>query len=168
MNFKQLNESFESFGITEDADEFNDLNNDYNLPIKDLEKFEKIYITEDSIKEYIDELVDELAPDATIISPATPDVPYLSNGDPGYPGEPAEIEIPDFDYSNFYDIILQEWIYNVLNSGLVDKDKILNDAKRYELILKEIFDEYVKPDKNTLYELIEDIAYKLYADGYFD
>ena len=81
---------------------------------------------------------------------------------------PALIEIPDFDYSNFYDIILQEWIYNVLNSGLVDKDKILNDAKRYELILKEIFDEYVKPDKNTLYELIEDKAYKLYADGYFD
>ena len=33
MNFKQLNESFKSFGITEDADEFNNLDNEYNLPL---------------------------------------------------------------------------------------------------------------------------------------
>ncbi len=29
-------------------------------------------------------------------SPATPDVWYLSNGDPGYPGDPAECEITNF------------------------------------------------------------------------
>lgn len=27
------------------------------------------------------------------ISPATPDVMYLANGDPGYPGDPGEVEI---------------------------------------------------------------------------
>jgi len=30
---------------------------------------------------------------AVIYSPATPDVRYLSNGDPGYPGDPAELEV---------------------------------------------------------------------------
>ena len=28
-----------------------------------------------------------------IHSPATPDVMYLRNGDPGYPGDPAEVEV---------------------------------------------------------------------------
>jgi len=30
---------------------------------------------------------------AVIYSPATPAVRYLSNGDPGYPGDPAELEV---------------------------------------------------------------------------
>ena len=29
--------------------------------------------------------------------PASPDVWYLSNGDPGYPGSPAEVEIESID-----------------------------------------------------------------------
>ena len=48
MNFKQLNESFKSFGITEDADEFNNLDNEYNLPLNDVEQFEKFYATYES------------------------------------------------------------------------------------------------------------------------
>lgn len=53
-------------------------------------------------------------------SPATPDVMYLRNGDPGYPGDPAEFDFdsitcddedppPDpFEDDDFYDAVLMK------------------------------------------------------------
>ncbi len=34
-------------------------------------------------------------------SPGTPDVMYMPNGDPGYPGDPAEYEVQKVTYQNF-------------------------------------------------------------------
>jgi hypothetical protein len=45
---------------------------------------------------------------------ATRDVPYLRNGDPGYPGDPAEFEIGsvklgEVDMIDFFDGLFEEW-----------------------------------------------------------
>ena len=54
-------------------------------------------------------------------TPGTPDVMYLSNGDPGYPGDPAELEVLSatcngvdiskafrFEEDPFYDILCEK------------------------------------------------------------
>lgn len=167
MNFKQLNESFKSFGITEDADEFNDLNNDYNLPLNDVEAFEDTYVTDTYAEEHVNELVDDLAHDAYII-PETPAVPYLSNGDPGYPGEPVGFEIPDFNYDEFCNYLFQDWLFDVLHDDKVTTDELISNTEKYKSVLKEIFDDYVKPTKDSLYNAAEERAAVLYSNGYFE
>lgn len=40
-------------------------------------------------------------------TPATPDVMYLPNGDPGYPGDPAELEIDEVRIERFGGILVK-------------------------------------------------------------
>lgn len=168
MNFKQLNESFKSFGITEDADEFNNLDNEYNLPLNDVEQFEKFYATYESIEDFTNDFASDLAYDATLISPAQPAVPYLSNGDPGYPAEAAEIEVPDFNYEEFCNDAFNDWITELLNDDEVSTPELINDIEKYKPTLKEIFDSQVKPSEDYIYNVAETKAYDLYDNGHFD
>lgn len=70
--------------------------------------------------------------------PATPDVPYLRNGDPGYPGDPEEVE---FTITN---ISLDDWdsVKDALNKGsIID----LTSADLYYCIMEEcirIYNDY--------------------------
>lgn len=168
MNFKQLNESFKSFGITEDADEFNNLDNEYNLPLNDVEKFEKYYATDEAAEDFTNDFASDLSLEVIIVSHAKPAVPYLSNGDPGYPAEAAELEIPDFNYEEFCNDAFNDWLTDLLNDDEISTPELINDIEKYKPTLREIFDSIVKPSEDRVYEIATNKAYELYDDGYFE
>ena len=56
--------------------------------------------------------------------PGTPDVMYTSNGDPGYPGDPSEIEIESFTMlgKDFDFFQLTEDAQNMIYQKIEDKE----------------------------------------------
>ena len=170
MNFKQLNESFKSFGITEDVDEFNDLENDYDLPIKDVDIFEQVYLDYNYFEEDIENIIDNLAQNAVVVAEATPDVPYLSNGDPGYPGEGPEIELdmdPN-DYNELANNLFDSWLQELLEDSEVATPKLIENIDNYKDQLKDLFNDDVMPSEDSLYTRALDKAYELYENNYFE
>ena len=82
-------------------------------------------------------------------SPATPDVWYLRNGDPGYPGDPADFDIhsikcDDIDMTEFFDDTIYEEIVTM-------------NGTHYEMAWEQIRDLAIN-------EAEEDIADKYYGD----
>lgn len=82
-------------------------------------------------------------------TPGTPDVWYLPNGDPGYPGDPAELEIheltvDDKDASFMLDSRFEQDIYDAAQvaaaSDLLDQAR---DAQAERLIERYLDREYV-------------------------
>jgi hypothetical protein len=54
-------------------------------------------------------------------SPSTPDVMYLPNGDPGYPGDPEEFEITKVSLKNGESWIdITELVYSLIGDGEPD------------------------------------------------
>ena len=76
------------------------------------------------------------------LTPETPDVPYLRNGDPGHPGDPGEceiekvtlkgVEIKDWDHLGF-DMEKIEELY----LHLIEMDKQMTTLKSDNTALKE-------------------------------
>jgi hypothetical protein len=70
-------------------------------------------------------------------SPATPDVPYLRNGDPGYPGSDAELSIisitstqaPGLDFLDIFSSMDAEHDLGMLS---IIEDTCLSDASAQE------------------------------------